>query len=119
MRVIETNESIKTYYEEVKDQYPDVTFAQFEEAIKASFYAFVKGMESVLFPIVKIKYLGKFLVYPAVAKAMMKKNDRDLVKGFITQEIHDIMNDNLQNYLLWYETSTDDDPSDSEEEASE
>ena len=65
--------AIKQYYEEVKHLYPHVTFDQFKEVCKAPFDYTKVQMASGELPVIRLKYLGTFLVYPKRAEAFLRR----------------------------------------------
>lgn len=75
---IDSSILIKQYYEEVAEQYPELSFEEFKEICKQPFQFLKDEMEKGELPTIRLKYLGTFLVYPKRAEHLRKKViDRD------------------------------------------
>jgi len=86
MPSIDTDKLIKEYWEQVKEKYPNFTFEQFEKVCKAPFYFFKNCMESEGTPVIHIKYLGKFRLFPKSIRWLIRVNNKRKDRGFITEE---------------------------------
>lgn len=73
MRKLDSDIAIQQYYEEVKHLYPHVTFEQFKEVCKGPFDYTKVQMASGELPVIRLKYLGTFLVYPKRAEALLRR----------------------------------------------
>lgn len=94
-----TDRLIEDYYTKVKDKYPDIEFDRFSKICKAPFYFIRKAMEDRTFPLIQIKYLGKFLVYPGKVKAILKSLKLSKEKGTMTPEDYETNTKDLITYL--------------------
>lgn len=86
MPSIDTDKLIREYWDLVKEKYPNFTFEKFEKVCKAPFYFFKSQIESKDTPVVHIKYLGKFRIYPKNVRWLMTKIKYKRDKGFIDEE---------------------------------
>lgn len=72
MALLETNDTIKEYYQEVKDNYPTIPFEEFMEICKAPFKFFKLKIEGEDMPTIYIKYFGKFKVFSTRLRTLLK-----------------------------------------------
>lgn len=86
MPVLEQDDSIRQYYEQIKDKYPDLTFDQIRDMCKASFWFIKTQIERDDLPIIMVKYFGKFRVTKAKIKEMIDKNIMQRMYERVTQE---------------------------------
>lgn len=91
--------SIKEYHNQVKDKYPDISFEQFEKICKAPFYYIKKKMEDMSFPLIHIKFLGKFLVYHGKVKSLLNTFEKANLAGTISPKEYEESTKALKNYL--------------------
>lgn len=76
------DELIKIFYEQVKDQYPGLTFEQTEEICKAPFIYFKKRIsEGFDLPFIQLKYLGTLTTTTGRIRSMIHSNRRHYAKG--------------------------------------
>ena len=115
---IESKDLIEEYYKEVKDKYPDIPFEKFVMICKAPFIFFRKAIESADFPLVHVKYFGKFVVWPGSAKKVIELIAIMLRAGRITQQQYDERTANLKAYIEKYEYENQNPPNSQGEEAS-
>lgn len=99
MALIETNDSIKEYYEEVKHLYPNISYEQFVEICKTPFRFFKIKIETDEMPTIFIKYFGKFKVHAATIKTLLKKLETKKHFNHINDERYERFKLNLQNRL--------------------
>ena len=113
---IEPQDYIKEYYEEVNNRY-GLTFERFNAICRAPFIFFRKMMESMTFPLIHIKYFGKFVVYPGAAKKIIKGLEIARDNERITQEEFEIKSKPLKDHIKAYDDKKGDNP-DSDRESS-
>lgn len=101
---IESRDLIEEYYKQVKDKYPSISFEKFVMICKAPFMFFRKAIESPDFPLVHVKYFGKFVVWPGNAKKIIDLMGIFLRSGRITQEQYDDRIKDLKVYVDEYES---------------
>lgn len=77
---------IKEYWEKVKDLYPDVSFDKFSEACKYPAIFIKSIIKSGSFKTIMIKWMGKFIVYPARVKRELNRKEVFFSKGIILEE---------------------------------
>lgn len=99
MALLDTNETIKEYYNEVKHLYPDIPFEQFMDICKQPFKFFKSKIEQDDMPNIDIKYFGKFRVFAASIKGKLK--ELELKKKFnqISEERYTTFKTNLEILL--------------------
>ncbi len=90
---------IKDYHTQVKDKFPEISFEQFEKICKAPFYYIKKKMEDVNFPLIHIKFLGKFLVYSGKVKSLLNTFEKANEKGMMSPVDYENSTRALKNYL--------------------
>lgn len=100
---IESKDLIEDYYNEVKDKYPGIPFEKFLMICRTPFLFFRKAMESPDFPLIHVKYFGKFVVWPGNAKKIIELMKIFLRSGKISQEQFDNRTKDLKAYIEKYE----------------
>lgn len=98
--IFTTEDLLDEFYNKVKEDFPDLTKEQIVKICRNPFYYIRKQMSSGEFPLIHIKYLGKFLVYPGKVKALLRTYDRQLYRKAITPEEFKDRITNLKNFLL-------------------
>lgn len=98
MRIL-SQDLIKEYYEEIKGQYPDLTFEQVEDICQAPFIEVRKGMESGNYPTIRLKFFGIFLAYPKRVAAILKKYEGQFKEHRITPALYFKYKEQLERYL--------------------
>ena len=78
---------IKEYYEKVKDDYPDVSFFQFNNACRSSFKFVVKEIDSGNLRSIKLIFFGTFLVYEKRASGLLARTKRMFADNVVSQDI--------------------------------
>lgn len=96
---LETKDLIQEYFEEVRSKYPDISFEKFSVICRAPFLFFRKMMERPDFPLIHVKYFGKFVVFPGNAKKIIDLMGAFLRRGVITQEQFDNRTKDLKAYI--------------------
>ena len=96
---IDAQTIISEYYEQVKDQYPDLTFTEFEKICQAPFVFLKKEMEEGNLPTVRFQYFGTFLVYPKRVTALLSKLEVDFKSLKIGPKIYFKKKEILSNFL--------------------
>lgn len=99
MALLETNDTIKEYYNEVKDLYPDISFEQFQDICKQPFKFFKSKIEQDDMPNIDIKYFGKFRVFAASIKGKLKELETKKHFNQISDERYDKFKANLETIL--------------------
>lgn len=77
---------IKGYWEEVKDQYPNLTFEQFSEICETPAKFTTSQIANGKLPRIHVKYLGDFKVYPKRIAKKLEDIEAWLKLGYITKE---------------------------------
>lgn len=98
--VLEQDRAIQMYYEQVKHLYPDMPYADFHFICKYP-SRFIKACirNTDLLPIIHIKYLGKFKIYPGRLKKFLNEEVDMLRRGILTQAEFDHNQKFLKAYL--------------------
>jgi len=65
------DEAIRQYYEEVKDQYPEINFTRFEAICKAPFEFIKHCIRQDSLPVITIKFFGKIRTYSLKIKRVI------------------------------------------------
>lgn len=97
--ILQADKVIEQYFEKVKDKYPDIDYSRFEKICKMPFYFMRKQMENLNFPMIHIKYLGKFLVYAGKVQSFLRMINRRKDKNLITEEEYIENTKHLEEYL--------------------
>jgi len=71
MPLLSQEDNIKGYWEEVKDQYPNLSFEQFAKICKSPFLHTKEEIRGSKYPVIFIKHLGTFKVYPKTLKDLL------------------------------------------------
>lgn len=103
MPVLEHEDAIKQYYEEVKDKYPEMDHAEFELVCRAPFL-YIKRciMSTTVAYNIRVKFLGVFNLYTKRVRESMTINERAFKKKIITEEEYTNRKDyleRLENYI--------------------
>jgi hypothetical protein len=96
---IEPKESIKQYYESVKDKYPELTEVHFNMICRSPFVLLKRCIKSVLLPKVRFKGLGVFYVDVILANYSLDKLHKRREQNKITQEDFDRIHPILLDYI--------------------
>lgn len=99
MALLETNDTIKEYYNEVKDLYPDMSYEQFQDICKYPFRFFRSKIEQDDMPNIDIKYFGKFRVFAASIKGKLKELETSKHFNHISEENYEKYKENLNSLL--------------------
>lgn len=75
MRILHP-ELLDEYYESIKSQYPGLTKGQCNEICSAPFVEVRKGIESGIFPNIRLQFLGTFVAYPNKLSYQLKTYTR-------------------------------------------
>lgn len=81
----ESDDLISEYYEQVKDKY-NISLDHFKIVCKVPFLFFQKMMAHPDLPIIKIKYFGRFLIFPSTAKGIIKAQTEKFNRGEISEQ---------------------------------
>ena len=74
------DDNIREYFNQVKDQYPNLKYEDIEHCILSAFTFFRKCIESCNFQIIHIKYFGKFIPFRDYEDKQTEKAKRDFKK---------------------------------------
>lgn len=69
---LSNDDILKEFFEELEEEYPDLTIEQVKEICHTPWRFLKKEMESGELPEVRFKYFGTFQVYTGRAKMMLK-----------------------------------------------
>lgn len=92
-------ELFEAFYIKNRDKYPDLTLEQFKEVISTPWLYLKQQMESGELPEIRLKFFGKFRVYPKKAQGELNKLDEKLEKKLITPEQHAKFKLMIEEYL--------------------
>lgn len=96
---IDNMELMSEFYEEIKEEYPDLSFDQLKDILFGPWRYLREQIESGFFPEVRFEYFGVFKVYPGRAKHLLTNLEERKNKGLITQEFYDKYRKLLINYI--------------------
>lgn len=105
--MIESEETIKSFYNSIKDKYPDLEYAQIQEICRNPFIFVKAAMKSKLFPEIRLKYFGTFKVNLGRAKAQLKETIRIFGLNRIDKETFDYYYDALHNFIDRHESKSE------------
>lgn len=108
MPTLKHEDAIKEYWLQVKDQYPDIPYHQFEVICKSPFKAVREWIRGGGLPHIMVKYLGKFRVMKGTIEYMMKENQRLFDKGVRPQEPYERRKQFYETYLKDLENEVED-----------
>jgi hypothetical protein len=108
MPLIKHEEAIKQYWEEVKDKYPNISYAQFEIICKSPFKAVKEWIKGGGLPIIMLKYFGKFRVMRGTIIDFMKDNQKLFDKGIRPLDVYQKRKEFYENYLKDLENEVED-----------
>jgi hypothetical protein len=114
MPLLTHDSAVKEYWETVKDKYPELTFEEVELICKSPFKAIREWIRDMSLPLISVKYLGKFRVFPGKIRSLIKENEGCIKHGVITQERYETRKAFLDNYLVEIERLEADEPTDIE-----
>ena len=80
---------IEEYYQEIKKEYPDISFDELKKIVSGPFALLKQEMASSELPTVRLKYFGTFVVYTGRANYMLGRTEKSYLKGNITQKLYD------------------------------
>lgn len=98
--ILTADKLVEEFYEGIKEQYPDLNYEKIEKICKLPFYYIKSLIEASSFPLIHIKFLGKFLVYPGKVQVLMRMINRRFKEGKISKEEYEESTNDLQNYLI-------------------
>lgn len=112
MPVMDNDRAIKEYWEEVKHEYPDISFEDFRKICRSPFDFIKKCISGGEFPRILVKYLGKFKVFEGRIRNLMTKNQQLYEKGFRSEVDYERIKIDLANHLNRIQNEKDDDEED-------
>ena len=80
------DKAIEEYWEQVKHQYPNLTFEQFQAACKSPFKAIKDWIRSDEFPYIFVKHLGKIRVTETKLYDKLSLNEYKFKNNQITEQ---------------------------------
>lgn len=98
--LIEQDRAIELYWEKVKHLYPDMKYRDFHFICKYP-SIFIKACikNTNFLPVIHIKYLGKFRIFPARIKKCLLEQEDMLSRGILTQAEYEHNQKFLHDYL--------------------
>ena len=75
-------------FREIREDFPDMTFSQFKEIVKAPWFMLQSEMEGDEYMPVRLHYFGVFQIAPSLARKGKKVADESLRRGIIEPEEH-------------------------------
>jgi hypothetical protein len=106
MALLEHSKAIREYYNQVKDQYPELDHYQFERVCRAPWNYFKASMKEDGMPRICIKYLGKIFPSMSNIKKILGKLER--CKSRLPQEYYDQRKEHLTNTLIRLQNEKED-----------
>lgn len=103
--LLNNQDLMSEFYEEIEEDYPDITYEQLKEICFGSWRYVKKEMESGKLPTIRMKYFGVFRVHPSRAKYMLYCNEINLRRGHITEEQYKQYKNMIDEFLMRYEES--------------
>lgn len=85
---LDQSQIIKGYWEEVKDQYPELTFQQFYDICQAPAKYTTNSIKDTRLPRIHIKFLGDFKVFPLRIIKKLRDLEKWKEKGIVTEEYY-------------------------------
>jgi hypothetical protein len=92
------SDNIRGYFEEVKDNYPDVDFEHFKMICLNPFKYVKEVMSSGVLKNIRLQYFGTFEVSSSRVKYSKKSLLESLSRGTVSQERYDKRMQTLNNY---------------------
>lgn len=90
---------IEDFYKDVKLDYPNLSLDDFKKICRQPFSYLRSQIEDPNLPEIRLKYFGKFIVYPNRARAMLKYSDKSHLSGRIDDERYNEIQTMLKKYL--------------------
>lgn len=116
---IENRDLIEEYFNQIKTKYSWLSLEECLTICRTPFLFFRKQMESPDFPLVHVKYFGKFVVWPGSAKKVLHLIQMMWQNGRLTEEQYNERTVNLKAYIEKYEYENQDSPSSQGEESTD
>jgi len=91
-------DNIRGYFEEVKDDYPDVDFEHFKMICLNPFKYIKEVMSSGVLQNIRLQYFGTFEVSASRVKYSKKSLEESLSKGTVSEERYNKRMQILSNY---------------------
>lgn len=102
---LDNQQLIEEFYNQEKDNYPDITLEQFKDICFGPWRFLKDEMESGKLPEVRFKYFGTFQVYQGRAKNMLQNLKKRFEFKKIGSEQYFKLKNILENYLNEKENS--------------
>lgn len=96
---LSTDKLIEEYYNSRKQEYPEINPDDFIRICKIPFEYIMNKMKSSLFPLIHIKYFGKFIVFPGKVRSYLRHCEKALDKGDMTKEEFEEETKPLKDFL--------------------
>lgn len=97
-----TEEICSMFYKEVKDEYPDMTFTQCKDIVKAQWRMLKKEMQSEEYRPVRLHYFGIFKATVPNSKICLKYANISKSKELITEKEMIRIENKIKNILKYY-----------------
>lgn len=99
MPTLEHDKVIAEYYETIKDKYPNIDFERFRLICRSPFLYIKLCIKSLVMPIIHIKYLGTFKVFPPKLKGALYGLELAYIQGKCDKEYYDKQKEFLVSHL--------------------
>lgn len=99
MPMLEHDNAIEEYYNEVKDKYPDIPFEKFKLICRTPWLYIKRCIQSTEMPIIHIKFFGKFRVFSHRVIKSLKACGTSYKNNRITIEEYEARKKFLTGYL--------------------
>ena len=106
---IELNELIASYFESVKDKYPELSYENIRDIIIHPWNYIRDSMEDGMFHKIRIKYFGVLYVPPGRAKRLLEEAKYRFDKKYITPKQYFKIKSNIEKYLKDFENESNED----------
>ena len=90
---------LEEFYQEIKEDFPEVSFEQVKEICFGPWRFLKDEMESGNLSSVRLKYFGTFQVYPGRAKNMLYNLDKRFKANLIDEKQYLHYKEMIQDYL--------------------
>lgn len=96
---LQSNILLKQFAESIADEYPNLTEEEIINICKSNWEYIGLSMASGELPVIRQKYFGTFIPYPARVRGMLKKLIKKHSQGKMEDNDFFEMRTNLENYL--------------------
>lgn len=99
MNKISFGETIDTFQEKIKEQYPDITREQLKEICSGPFQMLKNEMTKGSFKAIRFQFFGMFVVYPKNINDILQRMTKNFEKGLIPEDNFNKQKKILTDYL--------------------